>query len=238
MSNLIGQSPHQSSTQGSPPILSKARTAWLKWVALLLVIVLLGSLGSSTIFATGNEATPAPTVIQESTPSGGQAEALPAGWIDSGRGWAEFFEAEEVAERFTMSYESLDWRSKNTFVDATFMLTPSALARFNQQDERASATFITQFQQAEKVLWAQIDTNETQILQTQQRSDAFFAWTHVEFNLFHQQKDKPVCTDTHSIVVLLMSVPFDSNHVGGGVGWLVTDWKEGTSMFPIPQPAY
>ncbi|MGH3180292.1 MAG: hypothetical protein ACRDOE_00055, partial [Streptosporangiaceae bacterium] len=85
------------------------------------------------------QATPSPT------PTGGPFGPLPATWIASGRGNAEAIEVKDVAETFVSHYETLDWRSKNTFDQATFAMTAAALARFWKQDERATPAFIENF---------------------------------------------------------------------------------------------
>ena len=242
----------------------RGRPPWVKWAGLLAFIVLLAALGSSSIFAGGNgspsgQPTPPPTrtgigtptarstptapgatptataqATPTPSPTGGPLGTLPAAWTASGRGSAEAIEAQDVAETFVSHYETLDWRSKNTFDQATFAMTQAALARFWKQDERATPTFIVNFINTQSVWVASIESAKTQIIKAKQWQHSFFAWLSVSYQLYHQQKDAPAYTDEHTIVVLMVAVPFGVNSVVGGIGWEVSAWRDGNQPFPIP----
>jgi len=167
---------------------------------------------------------------------GGQIGSLPAAWTESGRGDAEFIEAKNVAETFASHYEMLDWRSRNSFDQATFAMTQAALTqRFLQRDDRANAAFVNTFIEGQNIQTPSLKQNKTRILLATSAPSGFFVWMSVSYSLLHQQKSTPSFTDQHSLVVLLVSAPFGTSNVVGGVGWLVSDWQEGNVVFPIPQ---
>ena len=232
----------------------KKNNPWLVWAALLALTVLLGTLGSTNIF-TGDEggglagrppstatgvANPAP--FQSATPGptpagtpGGQIGSLPQAWTASGRGQAEFIEAKNVAETFVSHYEMLDWRSRNTFDQATFAMTQAALAvRFLNHDNRANPTFVNDFIQKQRILTPSLASSETGMLGAVTAPNGFFVWLSVRYSLLHQQRNEAPFWDQHRIVVLLVSTPFGTNSVVGGVGWLVSGWDEGSEIFAIP----
>jgi hypothetical protein len=160
---------------------------------------------------------------------------LPAAWTASGRGSAEAIEAKDVAETFVSHYETLDWRSKNTFDQATFAMTQAALSRFWQQDERANAAFIANFVATHSVWVADVLGGQTQIIAAEfWGHHEFFAWLSVTYQQYRQQNGAPATTEQRTIVVLLVAVPFGVNSVVGGIGWEVSAWQDGTSVFPIP----
>ncbi len=168
------------------------------------------------------------------TPTGGSSLPLPTAWTASGRGSAEAIEAKDVAETFVSHYETLDWRSKNTFDQATFALTQAALTRFWQQDERANPAFIQNFINTKSVWVASIESAKTQVIKAKQWGQSFFAWLSVTYQQYHQQRDGSSYTDEHTIVVLMIAVPFGVNSVVGGIGWEVSAWQDGSQTFPIP----
>jgi hypothetical protein len=180
--------------------------------------------------------TPTPTSKQPTvTATPGQPGNLPAAWTSSGRGDAEFDEAATVAEDFTYHYETLDWRSKNSFDGSTFAMTQGALTRFNSRDDRANPSFIAWFQKEHKVLTARVHYSRTRLLQAQQAGKQFFAWFLVDYSLRHEQPGRATFTDEHTIVVLLEAQQFGSNSVVGGVGWLVADWQDNSdAIIPLP----
>ncbi len=180
-------------------------------------------------------APPAPGSSQAN--QGNQASTLPAVWTNSGRGEADFLEAESVAETFVTRYESLDWRSQSTFNQATFIMTQGARTRFWQQDERTNQAFITNFITSKMSQVAQVQSTQTHLLQAVQSQNTFFVWMSVTYTLFHQQQNMAGFTDTHTIVVLLASMPFGINNVTGGTGWEASSWQDGTATFPAPNPA-
>lgn len=234
------------------------RPSWVKWGAVLAFILLLAALGSSSLFAGSNGGAPGqptrlPTPLARSTPTtqppatatagatpsptptGGPTLPLPAAWTASGRGIAEAIEAKDVAETFVSHYETLDWRSKNTFDQATFAMTAAALTRFWQQDERANPAFLQNFINTQSVWVASIESAKTQVIKAEQwGGHSFFAWLSVTYQQYHQQEGGPSYTDEHTIVVLMVAVPFGVNGIVGGIGWEVSAWQDGGQTFPIP----
>ena len=178
--------------------------------------------------------TPSPQPSVTPSPTGGPILNLPAAWTASGRGSAEAIEAKDVAETFVSHYETLDWRSKNTFDQATFAMTQAALARFWQQDKRANSTFIQNFIATQSVWVANVLGAQTQIIAAKQWNHEFFAWLSVTYQQFRQQNNAPATTEQRTLVVLLVAVPFGVNGIVGGIGWEVSAWQSGTTVFPIP----
>lgn len=183
-------------------------------------------------------ATPGVTPTAQQSPSptqtGSPSLPLPAAWTSSGRGSAEAIEAKDVGETFVSHYETLDWRSKNTFDQATFAMTQAALTRFWQQDERASPAFIENFINTQSVRVASVESAKTQVIKAKQWRQSFFAWLSVTYQQYHQQRDRSSYTDEHTIVVLMIAVPFGVNSIVGGIGWEVSAWQDGSQTFPIP----
>lgn len=218
---------------GGPRLTKPQRPPWLTWALFLGLILLLTLIGSSYSFVAGPSQ---PIVDKRPTthmlPGPVQPSNLPPQWVASGRGWAEFFEATNVAETFVARYESLDWRSVSTFDAATFAMTDAALVRFRQSDERATSTFIAQFQSEQKIQVAV--SEDCQAQQIQQTGGMVFVWMLVTYQLLQQQPGTTTQLSLRTMTVLLVAVPLGTNGIAGGIGWEVSAWRPGTIVFPVP----
>jgi len=113
-------------------------------------------------------------------------------------------------------------------------MTQAALTRFWQQDERASPAFIENFINTQSVRVASVESAKTQVIKAKQWRQSFFAWLSVTYQQYHQQRDRSSYTDEHTVVVLMIAVPFGVNSIVGGIGWEVSAWQDGSQTFPIP----
>ncbi len=179
--------------------------------------------------------TPAPTSVPPANP-GPTLQNLPPEWAASNRQVTDAMEAMAVAETFTQRYETIDFRSPATLNSSRFVLTAAANDRFVASDKRGGEAFATQMQQQQLVQTATV--TGTQIVKAQSSDGQFFAWIRVTYQLATQKGQGNVSiSDVLPMNVLLVAVPFATPQNAppmGGIGWLVSDFKHGSSLPVIP----
>jgi hypothetical protein len=191
---------------------------------------------SATAIAMSVNPTTTPTQAVSATATGMPTiQNLPPEWTASGRGTVELLEALTVAETFTQRYQTVDFRSLSTLSTARFLLTNAANARFSAKDQRASAQFATQIQQAHLSQAALI--TGAQLVMLQMHNGNFFAWITVSYQLAIQQgQGTPLTMDNRQMSILLVAAPFGTPQASppmGGIGWLVSCYGEGNTQLTV-----
>ena len=198
----------------------------------------------------GNTAmpTPNPTAATPTGPGTWIPQQLPAGWTNAGLTTGDALFAERTAATFTDREMSIDFRSvgtranhAGTMTAATFLLTPAALTRFQQNDVRAiNNVFFDQVAQ-EKLVQSVVNA-QPQLMQFTTQGQQQFAWVDVTFSLWQSktvngQPSTGLETDPgtsqpriHHMMVLLLRVPQTANAPMGGTGWM-------TSIYALDLPA-
>lgn len=203
---------------------------------------------------------PAPT----SPTSSWSLSPLPAGWTGAGlsRGDAAF--AMRTAITFTDREMSLDWRNigtraahSGTLTAATFILTPAARTRFQQNDVRVINNVLFDRLTSEQMIQAVTD-EQPHLVQFQAQAGQQLAWVEVSFHLWQERKD-PAHPDNriegletdpatgqprlHRMSVLLLRVaPGTQGPTApmGGTGWLVSNYGldlAGGTLVDLVEPA-
>jgi hypothetical protein len=195
-------------------------------------------------------ASPTPTMItaQGSPSLDWVPQTLPAGWTAAGLSVADALDAERTSWTFTDREMSLDFRSvgtrashAGTFTAATFLLTPAARIRFEQNDLRAVNNGLFDSVQQRQLIQVVINA-EPHLLKYQTQGQQQFAWVDVSFQLWQSQVDpehpnqriegKEVDPTTkqprvHHMAVLLLHVQSGTQGLNppmGGTGWLVSNY--------------
>ncbi len=210
-------------------------------------------------------ASPTPTMItaQGSTSPDWVPQTLPAGWTAAGLSVADALDAERTAWTFTDREMSLDYRSvgtrashTGTFTAATFLLTPAAKIRFEQNDVRAVNNVLFDSVQQRQLIQVVINA-EPHLGQFQIQGQQQFTWVDVSFQLWQSQLDpqhsdkriegKEVDPTTnqprvHHMVVLLLYVQAGTQGLNppmGGTGWLVSNYAldPGNALPTVVLPA-
>jgi len=191
-------------------------------------------------------------------------QQLPAGWADAGLTMADDLQALRTAVSFNDREMSLDYRSAGTrdlhagtLTAATFILTPAAKQRFQQNDVRMMNNALFDLVSATKLIRVVVNP-QPQVIKYVQQGQQQFAWVDVSFQLWQSQidptnpdqliggKDIDPATNqprTHHMAVLLLRVPPEdagANPAMGGTGWLVSNYaldQTGGSLPAIVQPA-
>jgi hypothetical protein len=191
-------------------------------------------------------------------------QQLPTGWTNAGLLTGDALQALRTAVAFNDREMSLDYRSVGTrnnhggtFTAATFILTPAARQRFQQNDVREINNTLFDRVVNTRQIRLVIDP-QPQLVKFAQQGQQQFAWVDVAFQLWQSQIDphsaqqriegKDVDPNTHQprihhMMVLLLHVPAENegnNPPMGGTGWLVSnyglDLPNGTAL-DIVQPA-
>jgi hypothetical protein len=279
---LTASTSNSGQSSGLPPVEPAGTSKPLPWKRLLLLALVVLVLGSGLVFALANttlhapgqaalstpgprQATPVPK--QRATPRPTQAaqgfdwvpQRLPTGWTAAGLTGADAIEALRTAITFTDREMSLDFRNAGTaaqpagtFTAATFLLTPAARQRFNQNDVRvASPALFNSVQQRQLI--QEVINGQPALVQFQVQGQQEFAWVTVSFQLFQSQlgnngqrvesKEVTVMGQpvTHHMGVLLLRVApaqQGANAPMGGTGWLVSNYTlDGPTLPAIVRPA-
>lgn len=206
-------------------------------IAFALVTALLTGLALGAGLALGQRTGPAFSHTGSQTPASSVSPTAPAlvpVWRGSGRTPVDAGEAEAVAATFIQRYQTLDSRSlEQTLAACEFVLTPEARARFLGQvpdvlpDPRATTAFAGQVEQ-ERLHQAAVITGE-QIVAAQTTNGQFFVDVLVSYQLTGTIQGQVQLPQSLQMVVLLLAVSF-GNNVMGGIGWLVSNWEEGTHL--------
>jgi hypothetical protein len=180
---------------------------------------------------------PAPTApARNGTKGQGQGQAstdwvpqqLPAGWTNAGLQMGDALQAIRTAVTFTDREMSLDYRSVGTrnnhggtFTAATFIMTPAAMLRFQQNDVRAINNTLFDMVVNAQLIRLVVDP-QPQLVKFAQQGQQQFAWVDVSFQLWQSQVDpnnpqqriegKELDPATkqpriHHMIVLLLRVP-------------------------------
>ena len=191
-------------------------------------------------------------------------QQLPAGWTDAGLTMGDDLQALRTAVSFNDREMSLDYRSigtrghhGGTFTAATFILTPAAKQRFQQNDVRMINNALFDLVATTKLVRVVINP-QPQVVKFAQQGQQQFAWVDVSFQLWQSQidptnpdqwiggKDVDPTTNqphTHHMFILLLRVPPEdagANPAMGGTGWLVSNYaldSVGGNLPEIVQPA-
>ncbi len=221
---------------------------------------------TSATTTTGNQnASPTPTMItaQGSPSLDWVPQTLPDGWTAADLSVADALDAERTAWTFTDREMSLDFRSvgtrashAGTFTAATFLLTPAAKIRFEQNDLRAANNVLFDSVQQRQLIQVVINA-QPHLVKFQMQGQQQFAWVDVSFQLWQSQLDpqhpdqriegKEVDPTTkqprvHHMVVLLLYVQPGTQGLNppmGGAGWLVSTYTldPGDALPDIVLPA-
>ena len=206
-------------------------------------------------------ATPQATPQRNWVPSAQTLQQL--GWTGAGLSTGDALEAERTAWTFTDREMSLDYRNAGTqaqhggtFTAAVFLLTPSARARFFQNDVRAiNSALFDRVQQ--RHLIQEVVNAEGRLVQFQVQGQQQFVWVDVSFQLWQSQLDQQTGQRVerleldpatygprvhHMIVLLLRVIPGTqgANAPMGGTGWLVSSYALDPADGSLPaiiQPA-
>jgi len=191
-------------------------------------------------------------------------QQLSAGWTDAGLTTADDLQALRTAVSFNDREMSLDYRSvgtrehhAGTFTAATFILTPAAKQRFEQNDVRMINNVLFDLVATTKLVRVVMNP-QPQVVKFAELHQQQFAWVDVTFQLWQSQidptnpdqwiggKDIDPATNqprTHHMAVLLLRVPPEdagANPAMGGTGWLVSNYaldQADGSLPAIVQPA-
>jgi hypothetical protein len=191
-------------------------------------------------------------------------QQLPSGWTNAGLQTGDAIEALRTAVAFNDREMSLDYRSVGTrndhggtFTAATFILTPAARQRFQQNDVREINNALFDRVVDTKLIRLVVDP-QPQLVKFARQGQQQFAWIDVAFQFWQSQIDpnnsklrtegKDIDPSTHlprihHMMVLLLHISADdagNNPPMGGTGWLVSnyglDLPNGTPL-DIVQPA-
>jgi hypothetical protein len=225
-----------------------------------------GNHNASTPKSSGKaHASPTPTMItaQGSPSLDWVPQTLPDGWTAAGLSVVDALDAERTAWTFTDREMSLDYRSvgtrashAGTFTAATFLLTPAARIRFEQNDLRAANNALFDSVQQRQLIQLVINA-QPHLVKFQIQGQQQFAWVDVSFQLWQSQFDpqhpgqrmesKEIDPTTkqpivHHMVVLLLRVQPRTQGLNppmGGTGWLVSTYAldPGNSFPDIVLPA-
>ncbi len=210
-------------------------------------------------------ASPTPTMItaQGSPSLDWVPQTLPDGWTAAGLSVADALDAERTAWTFTDREMSLDFRSggtrashAGTFTAATFLLTPAARIRFEQNDLRAANNVLFDSVQQRQLIQLVINA-QPHLVKFQMQGQQQFAWVDVSFQLWQSQLDpqhpgqriegQEIDPTTkkprgHHMVVLLLRVQPGTQAINppmGETGWLVSNYAldPGNALPDIVLPA-
>lgn len=191
-------------------------------------------------------------------------QSLPTGWTNAGLLTGDGIQAIRTAVAFNDREMSLDYRSVGTrnthggtFTAATFVMTPAARQRFQQNDVRVINNTLFDMVVTTRLIRLVVNP-QPQLVTFVQQGQQQFAWVDVTFQLWQSRiapnnpqqriegKDLDPATKQpriHHMTVLLLRVPAQNagnNPAMGGTGWLVSnyalDLPNGTAL-NIVQPA-
>src|SRR5579883_3103810 len=190
--------------------------------------------------------------------------SLPAGWTNAGLTLGDAMFAERTAATFTDREMSLDYRNigsraqhSGTMTAATFILTPAARERFQENDVRVANNQLYDSVATSHLIQSVVNA-QPHLIAFQVRGQQQFAWVDVAFTLWQSKLDPQNANHTvegmevdpatgqprvHHMVVLLLRVPPANQGVDapmGGTGWLVSNYaldQPGGALPDIVQPA-